>query len=175
MDNPGTPCDPEQESLPSDGTRGSPSANSVTKKTGSWQGDSEAGAQDLRPHLQGSGLVQRMCSTKHFCSAASSCRLSLSSSSVGKGTGAQVSAQTIVPVQSPAAGLARRVTLRPPCPAQHPIAGLPCAGYSPSPAPGQPHARTHLAALGQLLKCDSGYTQPSLRVCGARCLLDHGT
>lgn len=31
--------------------------------------------------LQGSGLVQRMCSTKHFCSAASSCRLSLSSSS----------------------------------------------------------------------------------------------
>lgn len=33
------------------------------------------------PYLHGNGFVQRMCSTKHFCSVASSCKLSLSSSS----------------------------------------------------------------------------------------------
>lgn len=32
-------------------------------------------------YLHGSGFVQRICSTKHFCSAPSSCKLSLSSSS----------------------------------------------------------------------------------------------
>ena len=31
--------------------------------------------------LHGSGFVQKMCSIKHFCSVASSCKLSLSSSS----------------------------------------------------------------------------------------------
>lgn len=43
------------------------------------------GEGNTRPYLQGSGLVQRICSTKHFCSAASSCKLSLSSSSAGEG------------------------------------------------------------------------------------------
>lgn len=32
-------------------------------------------------YLHGNGFVQRICSTKHFCSAPSSCKLSLSSSS----------------------------------------------------------------------------------------------
>lgn len=39
------------------------------------------GGSHTGSYLHGRGLVHRICSTKHFCSAPSSCKLSLSSSS----------------------------------------------------------------------------------------------